>query len=377
MDSVEKEKLARINYRKGIAYKEAVVSVIGNLLLAGFKMVLGYFSASRALMADAIHSLSDMLTSVVIMAGYKISSKKADEKHPFGHGRMEHVTTLVMSALLMIAGWELLIDSYKAFLHKNELHYNVWIVIGVFLTIIVKEWMSRYSSKLGKDIDSGALEADAWHHRLDAISSGIVIIGIVMQHYTGWHVDGIAGMIVSLFVIYSGIEIAKEAVDKLLGEPPTEEEIALITQIAKEDKRIKGVHDIMVHRYGQEVTVSLHIEISADISLMEAHDISDDTEKRILSKLKARAVVHVDPIDFTDPRIKEIYDFLKQKEKELEYVRSIHDPRIIAGKHLAFDVVPLSRCNVEKMRKELIKEIKEKFTYINEVYIEFDPLYFY
>ncbi len=363
--------------RKRVAYKEAYVSIVGNFLLAGFKFILGYISRSHGIIADAIHSLSDMFTSIVIIIGYSLSSKKPDKEHPFGHGRMEHITTLVMAGFLVFAGWELLSDSFKSLFRDQSINYNIWIVVGIFATIIIKEGLARYSHKLGLEIESDALEADSWHHRIDAISSIVVIIGFVGERYTGFRVDAIAGMIVSLFVMYSGFEIFKTATDELLGLPPTDEEIKMITEVARKEEKVKGVHDIMVHRYGQEVTVSLHIEIPSDIDLMESHDIADRIEKNIYSKLKARCVVHVDPIDFSDPRIESIYNFLKEIEKEYKNIRSIHDPRFVASKHLAFDLVPEADCNIKTAIKEIKKKLKEKFPFIGDIYVEVDPLYYY
>jgi len=282
------------NLRTKYAYLEGWIGVAGNLLIFIIKIVFGFFINSIALIADSFHTLTDVLTSGIVLIGFKISHKPADKEHPFGHGRMEDIATLIIAILLVIVGIELMIGSFGRFLKPQLVSGNFIVVAMLIFTGVAKEWMARFSFKIAKKIDSQTLVADAWHHRSDAISNILVLIAIIFSRFGYFKVDSLLGVVISLVIIFIAINLIRSSVSHLLGKAPHEEFVKEIRNIALSVSDVKGAHDILAHTYGNNKMISLHIELDKNLDIQKAHIIAASVENKIWRKMQASAVVHID-----------------------------------------------------------------------------------
>lgn len=290
------QKVKDVELRKKYAYLEAYISIIGNFLLAGIKVFLGIMLNSISLLADAVHTASDVITSLVVLLGFKISSTPADKKHPYGHGRIEFLMTLLISAMLIYVGVKFGISSYDRFIENAKVKGSIAVAVVMVFAGIFKEWMAQVSVDLGERTNSPALIADAWHHRTDAIASVLVAIAIVFSMYGYYKVDAILGFLVSALIVYTGIELALSSASKLIGEIPDEEEIKAIEKYAFSVPGVADVHKIRVHDYGVRKEISLHIKVDHELNIVDAHDISEEVEKIIEDNIYSKAVVHIEPL---------------------------------------------------------------------------------
>jgi len=272
------------------------MSIWLNVLLSIVKALLGVFTGSISLIADAIHSLSDAGTSIVIVVSFKMAEKPPDDNHPFGHGRMEAVATLIISLILILVGFELGKNAFERILHPRHFEFS-WLAVSIILvTIIMKEGLARLSRELAKMIDSSALEADFWHHRIDAISSALVIIAFIGQrHGLAW-IDGLMGLVIAITIIYTGYKIARNGIDELLGKAPSENLIRDIKKVVSEIPEVLDVHDLIIHQYGTRSFMSMHISVSDKFSLKYCHDLSEIAVAKVNSKFNTYATVHLDPV---------------------------------------------------------------------------------
>ncbi len=356
-----------INYLKVRARYGALegwVSIVGNTLLLAIKLIAGLSIGSVSLIADAVHTLSDSATSVVVIIGFKMAKKPSDKEHPFGHGRMEFVATLIVSVLLFIAGVELLEKSIHSIIHPQAVTASVGIILIIAGTILAKELMSRFSYELGEMIDSKTLKADALHHRSDAVSTVLVVVALVASRFGVNRIDGIMGVFVALIIFYSGYEIAKGAVSSLLGEAPSRETIEEIARLARKHEGVLGVHDIVVHEYGQTRLISLHIEVFDKENASRLHELSEAIEDEVGRKMNGKVVVHVDPINKDHPEYDVIEQTIRKIISEDNRVHSFHELRIVG--------CDVNRCNVifdiaieedadEQETYDIIHYIQERF----------------
>lgn len=280
--------------RARYGYLEAWVSIIGNIALSALKLVLAILSGSISLMADAFHTLSDVVTSFIVLIGFRVAKSPADRDHPFGHGRMESIATLIVAVLLVVAGTEFIKRSILRFIDPPEVSGSLFIAAVMVITGLAKEWMAWFAFKLGKKIDSSALKVDAWHHRTDAIASILVAIAIIAARFGYMRVDPVLGIVVAIIIIYVALTIGFSSINYLLGKAPSHEMIELIRKSALTFPDVIGVHGVHVHSYGEHRAVSLHIEIDASTDLEKAHRIASSVESRIAKGFNASCVVHVD-----------------------------------------------------------------------------------
>ena len=309
---------------------EAWTSIAVNAVLFVVKLVLGLMIGSVALIADAIHTLSDTGTSIIILIGFRIAKRPGDKEHPYGHGRAESIATLIIAVLLIVTGLELLRSAalriYRPALTVERIS---WVVGGILVgAILIKELLARFAHELGVTIKSKTLEADCWHHRSDAFSTVLVLVAMVGAHYGYLRVDGMAGVAVALIVIWSGYIIMREAVGPLLGEKPSAELLGEIEKTALLLPGVRGVHNVMVHRYGQINLVSLHIEVPDDKPAGELHALSEEVEDAISAKLGGDAVVHIDPLNAEHERYAEVREVVMQETARDDRIGSFHDLRI-------------------------------------------------
>ena len=319
---------ARI-YRTRIGKFQGWVSVIINGILFIIKMGLSLVVGSISLLADAIHTLSDLISSAVVIWGFNEAEKPADEDHPYGHGRAEYIATLIIAILLAVAGIEFIESSISRLMNPEPIVSEWWIIGLIGLTILLKELTARYGEFLSQKIASGTLHADAWHHRTDAISSLLVLGAMIAGRYGYYQVDGWAGLGVALFIMWTGFEIAKSAIDDLLGKPPTEDEIKEVRHSVEHIKGVLGAHDIAIHSYGKDKYISIHIEIDGNESPASAHDISENVENTLKEKLGISPTVHVDPIYPNHPKVQEVRAYLDTHYSDHEWLSNFHDIRIV------------------------------------------------
>jgi cation diffusion facilitator family transporter len=284
--------------RAKYGYLEAIVSIITNIGLFLLKLLLGLFINSIALIADGIHSLSDVSSSIIVLFGFHFSKKPPDENHPFGHGRIEYISTLLIATLLIFAALTILYQSIEKLLHPAPLlnHSYLYIIaIIVIITAVVKELLAQYSSYLARKIDSDMLKADAWHHRTDALSSIGVAISIIGAYYGYFILDSVFGIVIALLIIYLGIDLIKKASNSLIGIKPDEKIIKKIRSLTDDITDIHNVHKIILHDYGTLKIVTFHATFDKHLSLYNAHMIADELEKKIQDKLGFVAVIHLEP----------------------------------------------------------------------------------
>ena len=326
---IPKTKESTMKYRSRIGKFQGWISVTVNSLMFLLKLTIGLVIGSISVIADAVHTLSDVISSGVVIWGFNEAQKPADKEHPYGHGRAEYVATLVIAVLLIVAGIEFIESSIDRILHPSVIEPAWWMIIAIISTIFLKIFIANYAEFLSMRIASGTLHADAWHHRTDAISSLLVTVAMISGKFGYSQVDGWAGLGVALFIIWSGLGIARSAVDDLIGKPPTVEEVEDIRELARAVDGVLDVHDIAIHSYGKEKFASIHIEIDTDEKPARAHDISENVEKNLGEKLGVSPTVHVDPVSITDPKVKEVNKYLQEHWSNNDVITDFHDVRVV------------------------------------------------
>jgi len=326
---VPEQKESSWTYRNQIGIFQGWVSTTVNIVLFIFKLFIGLMTGAVSLIADAVHTLSDVITSLIVIWGFNQAKKPADMGHPYGHGRAEYIATLIISILLCVAGIEFIETAVHRIQNPILIISDWWMVIILGLTIIMKEITARYAEFLSSKIASGLLHADAWHHRTDAISSVLVLMALIAGNFGYPSIDGWAGLLVALILIYTGFEIARDSVDDLIGKPPDIMELDAIREIALSVPGALGVHDISVHSYGHDRFVNIHAEINATKSAAEAHDISEEIESRLEKAMGVEPTVHLDPVNPDDPLVKEVKNFLTEDKKIDDRITGIHDIRVV------------------------------------------------
>ncbi len=294
-------------------YKQGIVSIIGNTLLFAIKYYAGIVSGSIALITDAWHTLSDSLSSVVIIIGTKISAKPADDEHPFGHGRIQLVSALILGILLATIGFSFLSTSINKLVNNEVAIFGSLAIYVTAISIISKELLAQYSFYLARKTKQAVLRADGWHHRSDAISSVILLVGILIGRQWWW-ADGVLGIFMALFIFKASYEILKEAIQPLLGEPPSKE---IMNQVASICSNIANQdifpHHFHYHNYGYHKELTFHIALDGSLSLKHTHQLADKIETAIRNKMEIEATIHIDPSEEFDTQAD-----IKKHRTELE-----------------------------------------------------------
>ena len=319
-----------------------IVGIVCNLLLFALKLAVGTLSGSVSITADAMNNLSDASSSIVTLLGFHLAEKPADEQHPFGHARFEYLSGLAVACLIIIIGYELAQTSIGKILNPTPVDLQ-WVAVAVLVgSIAVKFWLSRFNTRLGVMIDSATLMATAADSRNDCLSTAAVLIAAVIERFTSWQVDGIMGLLVALFILWSGYNMARETISPLLGESADPEQRQLIADFVSAQPKVLGYHDLMVHDYGPgQRFASLHVEMDRNEDALECHEIIDDMERAMLREHGIHLVVHYDPVVADDPAAdrmrKLVTAILHVKDPRL----SIHDFRMVPGAghtNLIFDL---------------------------------------
>ena len=364
---VPDQKESSKTYRNQIGIFQGWVSTAVNTLLFIFKLFVGIITGAVSLIADAVHTLSDVVTSLIVIWGFKQSKKPADIGHPYGHGRAEYIATLIISVLLCVAGIEFIETAIDRIKNPILIISDWWMIAILGLTVVIKEITARYAKFLSSKIASGLLHADAWHHRTDAVSSILVLIALIAGNFGYSSIDGWAGLFVALILIYTGFDIARDSVDDLIGKPPDVAELDTIRDIALSVPGALGVHDISVHSYGLDKFVSIHAEINAKKTAAEAHDISEEIESKLGKAMGVEPTVHLDPVNPDDPMVKEVKYFLDEKNIDDDRISGVHDIRIVNTENhhvILFGMnvkLGLSQKQIIACKEELNRLLKEKF----------------
>ena len=279
-----------------LGYREGLVSVILNLLLFVLKYYAGIASASLALIADAWHTLSDSLTSLVVILGIKLSSKKPDKEHPFGHGRWEQISALIIAILLALVGVEFMKDAIAKLRGHEAADFGWLAYLATVASIVLKEGLARYAFYIARKTGNAAVKADGWHHRSDALSSLMVLAGLFLSPYFWW-IDSVLGMLISFMLFYAAYGIIREAVNKILGEESSEEVIGKVEQIVKAEMgNVAYPHHYHIHHYGDHIEFTFHIKVPGEETVEEAHRKATLIEMQIKTELKIDATIHIEPL---------------------------------------------------------------------------------
>ena len=358
----DRENISDIRVREKYGMLSSGVGIACNLLLFGVKYIIGTLSGSISVISDAFNNLSDGASCIVTMIGYRVAAKPADKGHPFGHGRMEYLTSLIIAAVIFLMGFELLKSSADRLFRPAEVTFGIAMVISLIASILLKLWMSAFNTKLGKKVDSPVMLATAQDSRNDVIATAAALIGLTASLFTSFPVDGIMGIAVSVFIIRAGFGIVKDTVDDLLGKPVDRELVRKIKDIVMADDRILGVHDLVVHNYGPgKMIASCHAEASSEEKFEEIHELVDSIERDIGDRLGIMMTIHMDPVDVNNKEAMGIKEALAKYASELDGGLSIHDFRMIAGggsPTFIFDVVVPYDC---KLKEDDIREGFHKY----------------
>ena len=329
--------------RKAYGVLCGAVGIALNVLLFLGKFFAGALSGSIAITADAFNNLSDAGSSFVTLLGFQLAGQQPDAGHPFGHGRFEYLSGLAVSVLILLMGFELAKSSVLKILHPAPVDFSPLVVAILCVSIAVKLYMAFYNRQLGRRLNSAAMLATAADSLSDSLATTAVLAATLIGHFTGLMIDGWVGVLVALFILWSGFHAAKDTIDPLLGTPPTHEFVEQIRQIVMAHPAIIGIHDLIVHDYGPgRVMISLHAEVSASENVLELHDEIDNVERELQKKLGCSAVIHMDPIVTDDGITEETRGRVAALVHCIDDAISIHDFRMVAGPthtNVIFDAV--------------------------------------
>lgn len=358
------KKKSKDNFRNNIGVMSGLVGILVNALLCIIKFAVGSLTGSVSITADALNNLSDAGSSVVTIAGTKLSEKPVDKDHPFGHGRIEYISALVVAFLIFLMGFELAKSSVEKIIHPSELKFNIVYVIIIAVAILAKVWLAYLNKKLFAITDNLNLKAVSQDSLNDCISTAATIIVMVLCHFFNipW-LDGAIGLGVSAFILFSGVGIVKDILGPLLGQPPAQELVDGIKDIMMSEELIIGVHDLIVHDYGPgRIIASAHAEVPSNVDVMLAHDVIDNVEQRIHDELNIVICIHMDPIVVDDEEVDEYRELCARILKQYNEEYTFHDFRVVKGEthtNLIFDIVTTFEKDYDK--KRITEEITRMF----------------
>ena len=329
--------------RAKIGGLSGTVGIISNLLVVAMKMTVGILTGAFSVVADALNNLMDAASSVVTLIGFKLAEKPADKDHPYGHARYEYLSGLAVAAMIILIGFELLKTSFDKIFHPVPVAYTWPLYVVLVVSVLIKLWMYLFNKKLGGMISSSALIGTAIDSRNDAITTGTILASAIVAVFTGFAVDGYVSLALSVFIMYSGVQLAKQTISPLLGESASPQLRETILSVLESEPKVLGYHDLMIHDYGPGQRFgSLHVEMDCGESPMDCHDIIDNIERICHEKYNIHLVIHYDPIVTDDAELSRlrnaVSDILKSEDSRI----SIHDFRMVRGidhTNLIFDMV--------------------------------------
>ncbi len=365
--------------RSRIGKLSGTVGILSNVLLCVGKLLAGVISGSVSVTADAMNNLTDAASSVVTLIGFRLAEKPADEDHPYGHARYEYLSGLAVAALIVVIGFELAKTSVEKILAPTAVTVSLPLVLVLVGSVAVKLWLWLFNWRLGRHIGSGTLEATAADSRNDVISTGAVLVAALVEGLTQWRIDGFMGLGVAVFILISGGKLAKETISPLLGEGASPQLRQLIVDVVKEDPKVLGYHDLMVHDYGPgQRFASLHVEMDRQEDPLECHERIDALERKCLQEHNVHLVIHYDPIVTDDETLTATREEVSRILRQIDPRLTVHDFRMVEGKHhtnLVFDIaLPLDMTEQKKQIHSRLDEQLEQFGSCQyHTHITFDP----
>ena len=346
----------RVRRKYGIL--SSIVGIFLNILLFAFKYFAGLLSGSVAITADAFNNLSDAGSSIITLAGFKFTGRNADSEHPFGHGRGEYISGFIVSIVIILMGFELFTSSAHKILHPEKVDTSTLAFAVLVISIAVKLYMAFYNTSIGNKINSSAMKATATDSLSDSVATFVVFLSMLVMKYTGYNIDGYAGALVAIFILFAGYSAAKDTMSPLLGTKPPKEIVEAIDGIIMSHDGILGVHDLIVHDYGPgRMMVSLHAEVPGNRNIYELHDLIDHIENDLDERFNCECVIHMDPVDVEDGRIVTMKAGIEEIVHSIDDSLSIHDLRIVPCQNydnIIFDMIIPPECHKRD------KEIKEQ-----------------
>lgn len=356
-----------------------IVGIVTNIFLCVIKIVTGFFAGSISIIADGINNLSDAGSSIITLIGFKISSMPADDEHPFGHERMEYITGLIVSFIIILIGVSLFKSSIDKIINPEDIDLGIYTFIVLGISVLVKIWQWSFYRTNGKLINSTALIATSSDSINDAISTGAVLLAMIISKIFTINLDSYMGLVVSLFIIISGVKLVKETISPLIGEAPSKEFVKEVVDKIKAHEGVLGIHDLVFHSYGPLKTfITAHVEVDSQVDVLVSHDMIDNIEQEFRDE-KINLVIHMDPIDTTDTETVELRKKIGEIVHSIDENLNYHDFRMVKGfthTNLIFDVVVPNKFKLtnEQLLNEIVvrvKEIDEKYN----VVITFDNNY--
>ncbi len=352
------------NVRQKYGVLGTVTGIFCNLLLSAVKFLAGFLTSSISITADALNNLSDAGSSIVSFVGFKMSGRPADDDHPFGHGRAEYVSGLIVAMVIILMGFELAKTSITNIFKPEDVKFSIISLIILIVSITVKLWMSLFYRNIAKTINSVAIKAAAMDSLSDVIATSTVLIGMLITRFVGINVDACAGFVVSLFILYAGLNTARDTLSPLLGQAPSANFVSKIENKVLSYEGVIGIHDLIVHNYGPNRSlISLHAEVPCDIDILSIHDTIDNIEREIKREFDCETVIHMDPIATNDKVSNEMYKKISALVKLIDKRLQIHDFRMVEGKthtNLIFDVVVPHRFRLKdsEVKSAIIDAVK-------------------
>ena len=362
----DKDNVENQEVREKYAMLSSITGIIVNILLSIFKIIIGVIANSMSIISDGLNNVSDAGSSIVTMIGFKMSQKKVDADHPWGHGRMEYITALFVDILIILVGFELLQSSIEKIINPEVPSISNITIILLVVAILAKLWLFIFYRKIAKKINSAAIKGTAYDSISDSVSTLAVLISAFVARFAGITIDGYVSLLVSIFILITGFKAIKEIIDILLGQKPDPEFVKEIEEFTKQYKEINGIHDIMVHDYGPgRKIVSFHAEVPANANILKAHDVIDQMEQDIFAKFGCITTIHMDPIVVDDEEINNMRKETEEIVKNINEKFSIHDFRMTDGGeriNLIFDLVNPAgeKIDVEQLVSAVRKEIHNR-----------------
>lgn len=361
---VEGRDYQNANERERIGRISGALGILLNFILFAVKGFLGLVTGSIALIADAFNNLTDTASSLITIIGFKMANKEPDNEHPYGHGRIEYLTGLTISVLVIVVGYQFVVSSFKKILSPSPVTSSTLIIVILILSLSFKLFLYLFNKRLGKKVNSGTLLATAQDAIGDVLTTSVVIIGLMLSQYTSLRVDGFIGVIIALYIIFSGLKLSLETINPILGEKPEKELADKIKKKVMSYETIYGVHDLQIHNYGPAKTMAtIDVEVPHDMNLVELHNVIDKIERHIREDLSISLVIHVDPINYSDARYLEVKKIVGDMALSIDNVISFHDFRYTGFSEdelIILEVVVDSKKTSDAERAAIKKELEEK-----------------
>ncbi len=376
------QQVQRTDVRERYGTLAAAVGILSNIFLCIIKGLIGLFSGSIAVTADAVNNLSDAGSSVITLLAFKIAGKPADEEHPYGHARMEYISGMAVSFIIILLGLELMGSSFEKILHPEEVGVSALTYLVLIVSIAVKLWQGMFNRNLGKRISSEALQATAADSLNDVFSTGAVLLSTLVYQFTAIPIDGWVGMLVAIFITISGVKLIMETGSPLLGQAPDPQMVRELEEKITAYDGVIGIHDLQVHNYGPgRVFATVHAEVPANRDILVSHDIIDNIEREVGHEMNLNLVIHMDPVVTDDERLNQLHAQVQLIVAGIDSNLSMHDFRAVFGPthtNLVFDVVvpPGFSLSDSELSRRIEQQVQTLGSYFCVITVDHNYAYF-